>query len=56
MWGDVPLVLASITVLFHWLSIYVFKGCSALLYVAITLFGIAVLGLACQHFKEWFRK
>ena len=51
MWADVPLVLASIAILFHWLVQYTNAGCSVFLYAAIILFGLAVSSLAYQHFK-----
>lgn len=54
-WGDVPLVLASIAVLLHWMARYSGAHCPIFLYAALVLFGFAVLGLAYQHFKEWCR-
>lgn len=55
MWGDVPLVLASIAVLLHWMARYSGAHCPVFLYAALILFGFAVLGLAYLHLKEWCR-
>jgi hypothetical protein len=54
MWADIPLVLASIAVLFHWSSIYIFHKFNCMfVYLAMCLFGIAILVLASQHLMEW---
>ncbi len=53
LWGDIPLVLASLAIALHWGIGHAHSLSRFFLAAAEILFGFAVVALAFLHFLEW---